>query len=163
MIREHSLYDLAPLLSFSHLVVPDFAVHQASLSLTISWNLPKFISITLVMPSSHLILCHPLFLLPSIFPSIMVFSSELAILIRWPKYLSFSFNISPFSDYSGLISFKIDWFDLLAVQGALQFQSINSLALYLLYVKVSQPYVTTGKTIALTIQTFVVKVMSLLF
>ena len=126
-----------PLLLFSHLVVSDFAVPQASLSLTISWNLPKFISITLVMPSSHLILCHPLFLLPSIFPSIMVFSSELAILITWPKYSSFSFNISPFSDYSGLISFKIDWFDLLAVQGAPQFQSINSLSLYLLYVKVS--------------------------
>ena len=111
----------------------DFAEHQASLSLTISWSLPKFTSITSVMPSSHLILCHPLFLLPSIFHSIMVFSKELAVLIRWPECWSFSFSISPFSDYSGLISFKIDWFDLLVVQGAPQFESINSLVLYLLY------------------------------
>ena len=133
MIREHSLYDLAPLLSFSHLVVPDFAVHQASLSLTISWNLPKFISITLVMPSSHLILCHPLFLLPSIFPSIRVFSNESALHIRWPKYWSFNFSISSSNDYSGLVSFRIDWFDL-AVQGTLksllQHHSLKALVLW---------------------------------
>ena len=160
----NSLFYVIVVQSPSHIrlfMTPWTEARQASLSFTISQSLPKFMSIALVMPSTYLILWNPLLL--SIIPRIRVFSSELAILIRWPKYLSFSFNISPFSDYSGLISFKIDWFDLLAVQGALQFQSINSLALYLLYVKVSQPYVTTGKTIALTIQTFVVKVMSLLF
>ena len=112
---------------------------QASLSFTISWSLPKFMSIELVMPSRHLILCCPLLLPPSIFPSIRVFSSESVLHIRWPKYWSFSFNISPSNEYSGLISFRIDRLDLLAVQGTLKtsptphFKGINSLALCLLY------------------------------
>ena len=98
---------------------PWTAAHQFSLSPTISWSLPKFMSIALVMPSNHLILCHPL-LLPSIFPSLRVFCSELALCIRWLKYWSFSFNINPSNEYSGLTSFKIDWFDLLAAQGTLK-------------------------------------------
>ena len=96
------------------------ASHQVSLSSTVSWSLLKFMSIESVMLSNRLILCHPLLLLPSIFPSIMVFSSESALCIRWSKYCNFSFNISPSSDYSGLISFRIDWFNLLAVQGILK-------------------------------------------
>ena len=96
------------------------AAHQASLSITNSWNLPKPMSIELVMPSNHLILCHPLLLLPSIFPSIRVFSNESALHIRWPKYWSFSFNISPSKEHPGLISFRMDWLDLLAVQGTLK-------------------------------------------
>ena len=109
---------------------------QASLSFPISWSLPKLTSIELVMPSNHLILCLPLFLLPSIFPSKRVLSSEVALLIRWPKYWSFSFSISPSSEYSGLISFKNHWFDLLTVQGTLEsllplFESISSLVLSL--------------------------------
>ena len=116
------------------------AAHQASLSLTISWSLLKLISIESAMPSNHLTLCHPLLLLPSILPSIRVFSSESSLRIKWPKYWSFSFRISSSNEYSGLISFRIDWFDLLAVQGTLkslfpapQFESINSSALNLLY------------------------------
>ena len=143
--------------------------HQASLSLTISRSLPKFLSIALVIPSSHLILWCPLFLLPSIFPSIRDFSNELAVCIKWPKYWSFSFSISPSNEYSGLISLKIDWFDLLAVQGIfrslLQHHSSKASILWLsafLTVQPSQLYMTTGKTIALTIQTFVGRVMSLL-
>ena len=101
-------------------MTPWTAACQASLSLIISWNLPKFISIQSVMPSNHLILCHPLLLLPSTFPRIRVFFSESALCIRWPKYSSFSFSISPSNEYSGSISFRIDWFDLLAVQGALK-------------------------------------------
>ena len=118
---------------------PKTAACQASLSLTIFWSLPQFMSIALVMPSSHLIHCRPLVLLPSIFPSIRVFSNESALRIRWPKYWSFSFSISPSNEHSGLISFRIDWFDLLAVQGTLksllphQFESINSSVLSLLY------------------------------
>ena len=96
------------------------AAHQASLSITNSWNLPKLKSIESVMPSNHLILCHPLLLLPSIFPGIRVFSSRSALRIGWPKYWSFSFIISPSNEYSGLISFRSDWFDLLAVQGTLK-------------------------------------------
>ena len=96
------------------------AAHQASLSLTISQSLLKFMSIRLVMPSNHLILCHPLFLLPSIFPNVRVFPSESALHIRWPKYWSFSFGDSPSKEYSGLISFKVDWFDLLAFRGTLK-------------------------------------------
>ena len=96
------------------------AAHQASLTLTISWSLPKFMSIEWVMPSNYLILCHPLLLLPSVFPSISVFSNESALCIRWPKYWSFSFSISPSCEYSGLISFRLGWFDLLAVQAALK-------------------------------------------
>ena len=94
--------------------------HQASLSFTISWSLLKLISIELVMPSNHLILCHPILFPPSIFPSIRVFSNESVLCIRWPKYWSFSFSISPSNEYSGLISFRMDWLDLLAVQGTLK-------------------------------------------
>ena len=123
-----------------------------------------------VMPSNHLILYHPLLLLPSIFPSIGVFSNESALRIRWPKYWSFSFNISPSSEHSGLISFRMDWLNLLAVQGTLKslFQHHGSKASIFqnsafLIVELSHPYTTTGKTIALTRRTFVGKVMSLLF
>ena len=125
--------------SFSHVqlfVTPWTAAHQASMSITNSRSLFKLMSITLLMSSNHLILCHPLFLLPSIFPSIRVFSKESVLHIRRPKYWSFSFIISPSNEYSGLISFRIDWFDLLVVQGTLQspqFKSINSSALNLLY------------------------------
>ena len=122
------------------------------------------------MPSNHLILCHPLLLLPSIFPSIRVFSNESLLRIRWPKYWSFSFNISPSNEYSGLISFRMDWLDLLAVQGTLKslLQHHSSKASILrrsgfFTVQLSHTYKTTGKTIALTSCTFVVKVMSLLF
>ena len=122
------------------------------------------------MPSNHLILCHPLLLLPSIFPSIRVFSHESALCIRWPKYWSFSFSISPSSEYSGLISFRMDWLDLLAVQGALKsllhHQSSKASILWcsaFLIVQLSYPYMTIGITIALTRQTFIDKVMSLLF
>ena len=136
-------------------MTPWTAVRQASLSITNSWSLLKLMSIESVMPSNHLILCHPLLLLPSIFPSIRVFSSESVLCIRWPNYWSFS--ISPFNKYSGLISFRIDWFDLLAVQGALKslLQHHSSKASILLrsvffIVQLSHPYMTTGKTIALT-------------
>ena len=124
------------------------------------------------MPSNHLILCHPLLLLPSIFPSIRVFSNELVLRIRWPKYWSFSFSISisPSNEHPGLISFRIDWFDLLAVQRTVKslLQHCNSKASILQHsaffmVQLSHPYMTTGKTVALTIQTFVGKVMPLLF
>ena len=122
------------------------------------------------MPSNHLILCHPLLLLPSIFPSIRVFSNESLLRIRWPKYWSYSFNISPSNEYSGLISFRMDWLDLLAVQGTLKslLQHHSSKASILQHsafftVQLSHTYKTTGKTIALTSCTFVVKVMSLLF
>ena len=124
----------------------------------------------LVMPSNHLILCHPLLLLPSIFPSISVFSNESALHIRLPKYWSFSFNISPTNEHSGLISFRMDWMDLLSVQGTLksllQHHSSKASTLWhsaVFTVQLSHPYMTTGKTITLTRQTFVDKVMSLLF
>ena len=124
-------------------------------------------SIESMMPSSHLILCHPLLLLPSIFPSIRVFSNESALRIRWPKYWNFSFNISPSNEHPGLISFRMDWLDLLAVQGTLKslLQNHNSKASILrdsafFIVQFSHPYMTTGKTIALTRWTFVGKVMS---
>ena len=137
------------------------AARQASL-FTISRSLLKLISIESVMPSNHLLLCHPLLLLPSVFPSIRVFSNESALHIMWPSYWSFSFSISPSNEYSGLISFRIDWFDLLAVQGTLKsvLQHHNSKAWILRHsaffiVQLSHPYMTTGKTIALTIQTFV--------
>ena len=127
-------------------------------------------SIKSVMPSNHLILCHPLLLLPSIFPSSRVFSSESVLCIRWPKYWSFSFSISPSNKYSGLISFKMDWLYLLAVQGTLksllQYQSSKASILrhsVFFIVQLSHPNMTTGKTIALTRWTFVGKVMSLLF
>ena len=131
---------------------------QASLSFTIFQSLLKLISIESVMPSNHLILCRPLLLLPSIFPSIRVFSNESALHIRWPKYWSFSFNIGPSNEYQGLISFRMDWLDLLAVQGTLKslLQHHSSKASILLRsafftVQLLHPYMTTGKTIALTI------------
>ena len=137
---------------------------------TISWSLFKLMSIVSVMPSNHLILCCPLFLLPSIFPSIRVFSNESALHIRWAKYWSFSFNISPFNEHPRLISFRMDWLDLLVVQGTLKnllqhHSSKASIPLCSAFfiVQLSHPYMTTGKTIALTRWTFVGKVMSLGF
>jgi len=145
------------------------AAHQASLSITNSQSLLKLISIELVMPSNHLVLCCPL-LLPSVFPSIRVFSNESVLHIRWLKYWSFSFSISPSNEYSGLVSFRMDWFDFLAVQGTLksflQYHSSKSSILWrsaFFMVQLSHPYVTTGKTIALTRWTFAGKVLSLLF
>ena len=139
---------------------------------TVTWveSTQKPMSIELVMPSNHLILCHPLLFLPSIFPSIRVFSNESALCIRWPKYWSFSFNISPSKEHPGLISFRMNWLDLLAVQGTLKSllqhhsskASILQLSAFFI-VQLSHPYMTIGKTIALTRQTFVDKVMSLLF
>ena len=144
--------------------------HQASLSFTISHSLLKLMSIESVMPSNHLILCCPLLLSPSIFSSIRDFSNESALRIRWPKYWSFSFTISPSNEYSGLISFRMDWLDLLAVQGTLKslLQHHSSKASILrrsafFIVQHLHPYMTTGKIIALTRQTFVGEVMSLLF
>ena len=146
------------------------AAQQAFLSFTISWSLPKLMSIELGMPSNHLILCRPLLLPPSIFPSIRVVSNESVLHIRWPKYWSFSFNISPSNEHPGLISFRMDWLDLLAVQGTLksllQHHSSKSSILRcsaFFMVQLSHPYMTTGNMIALTIQTFVGEVMSLLF
>ena len=145
---------------------PWTTAHQASESFPVSWSLLNFMSIESVIPSNHLILCHPLLLLPSIF---RVFSNESALRMRWPKYWSFSLSISPSNEYSGLISFKMDWLDLLAVQGTLKslLQHRSSKASILLcsaffIVHLSHPYMTTGKTIALTRWTFVGKVMSLL-
>ena len=126
--------------------MPGLPVHHQLLEST------QPMSIELVMPSKHLILCCPLLFLPSIFPSIRVFSDESALLIRWPKYLSFSISISPYNEHPGLISFRMDWLDLLAVRGTLkssptpQFKSINSLALSIFIVQLSHPYMTTGKT-----------------
>ena len=145
------------------------SAHQASLSFTISQSLFKLMSIELVMPSNHLILCC-LLLLPLIFPRIMVFSSELALHIRWPKYWSFSFSISPSSGYSELICFRIDWFDLLTAQGTLKSllephrseTSILQCSAYFM-VQLAHLFMTAGKTIALTIWTFVSIVISLLF
>ena len=159
--------------SLSHVqlfTTPWTTVRQASLSFSISQSLLKFMSIESVMPSNHLVLCHPLLLLPLIFPSIRVFSNESVLCIRWPKYWSFSFSISPSKEYSGLISFRIDWFDLLAVQGALksllQHHSLKASIFWcsaFFMVQLSHAYMTTEKTIASTLQTFVSKVMSLLF
>ena len=149
-------------------MTPRTAAHQASLSFTFFQSLLKLTSTESVMPPNHLIFCHPSLLLPSIFPSISVFSSELAVCIRYPKYWSFS--ISPSNEYPGLIFFQINWFDLLAVQGTLKslLQHHNSKASILHHsaffmVQLSHPYVATGKTKALTRQTFVRKIMSLLF
>ena len=143
---------------------------QASLSTTNSWSPPKPKSIESMMPSHHLILCSPLLLQPSIFPSIRVFSNESVLHIRWPEYWNFSFSISPFNEYSGVISFKMDWLDLLVAQGTLKslLQQCSSKASILRHsaffiVQLSHLYMTTGKTIALTRQIFVGKVISLLF
>ena len=148
-----SVQSLSPVWLFA---TPWTAAHQASLS-TNSRSLLKLMSIELVMPSNHLILCHPLLLLPSIFPSIRVFSNESVLCVRWPKYWSISISISPSNEYSGLISFRIDWLDLLAVQGTLKSllkhhsskASIFKRSAFLI-VQLSHPYLTTGKTIALT-------------
>ena len=150
-------------------VIPWIAAHQASLSITNSRSLLKLMSINSVMPSSHLILCRPLLLLLPIPPIIRVFSNESTLHMRWPKYWSFSFSISPSNEHPGLISFRMDWLDLLAVQGTLKslLQHHSSKASILrcsafFIVQLSHPYMTTGKTIALTRRTFVGKVMSLL-
>ena len=157
--------------SLSHIwlsVIAWTAAHQASLSITNSRSLPKLMSIKSTMPSNHRILCHPLLILPSIFPSFRVFSNESALRIKWPKYWSFS--ISPSNEYSGLISFRMDWLDFFAVQGTLKslLQHHSSKASILwrsafFTVQLSHPYMTAGKNIALTRWTFVGKVMSLLF
>ena len=159
------------LLSRVHLfTTPWIAACQASLSITNSRSLLKLMSIELVMPSSHLILCRPLLLLPPIPPSIRVFSNESTLHMRWPKYWSFSFSISHSNEHPGLISFRMDWLDLLAIQGTLKslLQHHSSKASILWHsaffiVQLSHSYMTTGKTIALTRRTFVGKVMSLLF
>ena len=153
-----SLFTLIQLLSSVQLFeTPWTAACQASLSITNSWSPLKPMSIESVMPSTHLILFCPLLLLPSIFPSIRVFSNESALYIRWPKYWSFSFNISPSKEYPGLVSFRMDWLDLLVVQGTLKslLQHHSSKASILwrsafFIVQLSHPYMTTGKTIALT-------------
>ena len=163
----HLYYKLS--VQFSHSVV--FNSCQDSVSITNSRSSPKLMSIGLVMPSSHLILCHPLFLLPPIPPSIRVFSNKSAPLMRWPKYWSFSFSIIPSKEHPGLISFRMDWLDLLAVEGTLksllQYHSSKASIIRcsaFLIVQLSQTYMTTGKTTALTrFWTFVGKVMSLLF
>ena len=141
-------------------MTPWTAARQTSLSITNCQSLLKFMSIKSVMPSNHLILCHPLLLLPSVFPSIRVFSSESVLCIRWPKYWSFRFSISPSNEYSGLIFFRIDWLGLLAVQGTLKslLQHHSSRASVLqrsasFMVHLSHPYMTTGKTIALSRRT----------
>ena len=150
-------------------VTPWIAARQASLSITNSQSSPKLTSIESVMPSSHLILCRPLLLPPPVPPSIRVFSNESTLRMKWAKYWSFSFSISPSKEYPGLISFRMDWLDLLAVQGTVKsLLQRHSLKAWILRcsafftVQLSHPYMTTGKTIALTRRTFVGKVMSLL-
>jgi len=174
---KHVTHCLAHSVHFSSIaqLCPTFetpwtAAHQASLFITNSWSLLKLKSIELVMPSNHLILCHPLLLLPSIFPRIRVFSNESVLRIRWPKYWSFSFSTNLSNEYSELISFRMDWLNLLAFQGTLKslLQHHNSKASILWHsaffvVQLSHPYMTTGKTIALTRWTFVSEVMFLLF
>ena len=151
-------------------MTPWTATSQAYLSITNSQSLLKLMSFKSVMPSIHIILCRPLLLLPSIFPSIKVVSKESVLCIRWPKYWSFSFSISPFSEYSGLVSFRMDWLELFAVQGTLKsFCHHCSSEASILWcsaffiVQLSHPYMTTGKTIGLIRRSFVDKVISLLF
>ena len=173
MYSKYNSVQFSSVQSLSHVrlfATPWTAARQASLSITNSWSSPKLMRIELVMPSSHLILCCPLLLLPSIFPSIRGFSNKSALLIRWPKYWSFSFNISPSNEQSGLISFRMDWMDLLAVQGTLKslLQHHRTKASIIwcsafFMVQLSHPYITSRKTIALTKRTFDGKVMSLLF
>ena len=158
--------------SVSHVwlfMTPWIAAHQASLPFTNTWSLLKLMSMESVMLSSHLILCHPLLLLPSILPSIRVFSNESTLPMRWPKYWNFSFSISPSSEHLGLVSFRMYWLDLLTVSGTLKsfLQHPSSKASILQHsafftVQLSHPYMTTGKTTALTRWTFFGKVMSLL-
>ena len=176
MVEAIKIYsDLSPvqslLLLFSHAVLSNslrpHGLHHASLpslSPASKLSLLKLMSIESVMPSNHLILCRPLLLMPSILPSIRVFSNELALLIRWPKYWSFSFSISPSNEYSGLIYFRMDWLDLSVVQGILksltQHHSSKTSILQcsaFFMIQLSHPYMTTGKTMALTIWTFVGK------
>ena len=159
--RLFSVESISPVQIFA---TPWTAALQVSLSITNSWSLPKLMSIGLVMPSSHLILCHHFLWPNSIFPSIRVFSNESVLRIRWTKYWSFSFSISPSNEYSGLISFRMDWLDLFAVKGTLKnlLQHNSSKASILWHsaffiVQLSHPYMTTGKIIALTRQTFVGK------
>ena len=171
LLFSRKVEDLKIVQLLSHVqlfVTPGTTARQAPLSFTISWSSLKLMSIEFMMPSNHLFLCRALLLLPSIFPCIGVFSIESALPIRWPKYWSFS--ISPSNEYSGLISFRIDWFDILAVQGTLKsllqhHSSKTSILLNsaFLILQLSHPYMTTGKTIALTRQTFFDKVISLLF
>ena len=168
MVLDNWISSVQPLSHVCLFVTPWTAALQASLSITNSQSLLKLMPIKSVMPSNHLILCHPLLLPPSIFPSIRVFSNELALRIRWLKYWSFSLSISPSNEYSGLISFSMDWLDLLAVQGTLKslLQHHSSKASILrcsafFIVQLSHLYMTTGKTTALTRQTFVGKMMSL--
>ena len=169
-IEIHGISSVQSLSRVQLFVTPWTTACQASLSITNCQSLPRPISIESVMPSNHLILCRPLLLLPPIFPSSRIFSIESVLPIRWPKYWSFSFSISPSNEYSGLISFRMDWLDLLAVQGTLKslLQHYSSKASILRHsafftVQLSHPYMTTGKTIALTRWTFVGKVMYLLF
>ena len=168
--RKSSFSSVQSLSCVQLFATPWTTARQASLSITDYWSSLKLTSIESVMPSSHLILCHPLLLLPSIFPSIRVFSKESALCIRWPKYWSFSFSISPSNEYSGLTSFRMGWLDLLAIQetlkSLLQHHSskpsiLRCSAFFIL--QLSDPYMTTGKTIAKTRWTFVSNVMSLLF
>ena len=169
--KRYQQVQLVQLLSHVRLfATPWTAARQASLSITNSWSLLKLMSTELVTPSNHLILCHPLLLLTSIFPSIRVFSKESVLCIRWPKYWSFSFSISPSNEHPGLISFRMDWLDLLAVQGTLKsflpYHSSKASILWLstfFIVQLSHPYMTTGKTKVLTRWNFVGNVMSLLF
>jgi len=171
--QSHALSHFSLVQSLSHVQLfgtPWIATRQASLSITNSPSSPKFMSIKSVMPSSHLILCRPLFFLPPTPPSIRVFSNESTLCMRWPKYWSFSFSIIPSKEHTGLISFRMDWMDLLAVQGTLrsllQHHSSKASILWLsafFTVQLSHPYMTTGKTVALTRWTFVGKVVSLLF
>ena len=164
-IKKTSVQSLSCVRLFA---TPWTAACQASLPITNFRSPPKLMSIESVMPSNHLILCHPLLCMPSIFPSIRVFSNESLLCIRWPKYWSFSFSINPSNEHSGLICLRMDWLDLLAVQGTLksllQHHSSKSSILQhsaFFMVQLSYPYMTTGKSISLTRQTFVSKVMSL--
>ena len=170
IFTQCSLVQFSSVQLLSHVwlfVTPWTAACQSSLSITNPQSLLKLMSIESVMPSNHLILCHPLILPPSILPSIRVFSNESVLCIRWPKGWSFSFNISPSNEYSGLISFRMGWLDIFAVQGTLKnlLQHHSSKASILkcsafFPVQLSHPYMTTGKTITLTRRTFVDKVMS---
>ena len=170
--HQESPYSVNSIQSLTHVqlfATSQATAHQASLSITNSQSLFKLMSIKSVMPSNHLILCQPVILLPSIFPSIRVFSNESVLRIRWSKYESSSFSSRPSNEYSGLISFTMDWLDLLAVQGTLKslLQHHSSKASILQHsalfmVQLSHPYTITGKAIALTIWTFVSKVMALL-
>ena len=164
-LTSFSISSVPSLSHVQHFTTPWTAACQASLIISNSWSLLKLMSIELVMPSIHLTLCCPFLLLPLIFPSIRVFSNESVIRIRWPKYWSFSFSINPSNEHPGLISFRMDWLDLLAVQGTPRVLSNTAVQKHQLIlqhsaffmVQLSHPYMNTGKTIALTRRTFVVK------